>query len=615
MSLVNDKLMHERERVRTIWRVNCGQLRLFDEECERHAEESAMKDTEIEFLRRQLEDLKRVLPGTTERDRRVLTVPTTLPEPVVERRVVPLLEDISMHVSGGMTTSHTFPVSVVTTPHTLPGIVASAGPGSLRVSSAVPTLGEPGTGRLIATVARDDHTALSIRTSPTEPDTIPISLMSGPIPAPIVSGTAPVPAVSSTSPVYRSATALTSVPCVTSSATSSTESSHEGLAAVNSIVSELPPNPSLPVCRQGKAPPVDSFMGERPEVRFEDWVPTLDRTAVWNGWSKEECLMKLAGHLRGKALQEWNLLSESDRETYESATGELRKRLDPENRIMAVQDFRHAVQREAESVADYLRRLERCFQLAYGRDHLKTETKETMLFSQLQEGLRFDLFKSPSVSGCQAYRELCVAAKQKERIIAEMRRRQQYQQGKGIQARSQDSKRVPDKGRSSLPAAKAQEGDQQTKPVRKCYTCSSPDHLARACKVRSRESTSSSNSVNNWKSGTVKAKVSQVTSETTGGLEEREDPADYLYSSSESESEITVRLVRVTYEGSSARRALVEVQGVPAYGVIDSGSDITVMDPDLFKTIAAATRMKRRCLKPVDKVPYTFDHKTFHLDG
>ncbi len=49
------------------------------------------------------------------------------------------------------------------------------------------------------------------------------------------------------------------------------------------------------------------------------------------------------------------------------------------------QDFRHAIQKETETVADYLRRLERQFQLAYGRDDL------TMLYSQLQEGLLLSL--------------------------------------------------------------------------------------------------------------------------------------------------------------------------------------------------------------------------------
>ena len=54
--------------------------------------------------------------------------------------------------------------------------------------------------------------------------------------------------------------------------------------------------------RKGKAPPVDFFTGEDPEVKFEDWLPTLERTAVWNGWTDEEALIQLAGHLRGRAL-------------------------------------------------------------------------------------------------------------------------------------------------------------------------------------------------------------------------------------------------------------------------------------------------------------------------
>ena len=47
---------------------------------------------------------------------------------------------------------------------------------------------------------------------------------------------------------------------------------------------------------------------------------------------------------------------------------------------MAVQDF--IMQKESELEADYLRRLKRSFQLAYGRDNLKSETKETMLIEE-----------------------------------------------------------------------------------------------------------------------------------------------------------------------------------------------------------------------------------------
>lgn len=60
--------------------------------------------------------------------------------------------------------------------------------------------------------------------------------------------------------------------------------------------------------RRGKAPPVDAFTGEDPGVRFEDWLPSLRRAATWNGWDANELLLQLAGHLRGRAQQEYNLL-------------------------------------------------------------------------------------------------------------------------------------------------------------------------------------------------------------------------------------------------------------------------------------------------------------------
>ena len=50
----------------------------------------------------------------------------------------------------------------------------------------------------------------------------------------------------------------------------------------------------------GKAPPVDPFTGDDPEIRFDDWLPTLTRASYWNEWSPEENLLHLAGHLRGQ---------------------------------------------------------------------------------------------------------------------------------------------------------------------------------------------------------------------------------------------------------------------------------------------------------------------------
>ena len=151
--------------------------------------------------------------------------------------------------------------------------------------------------------------------------------------------------------------------------------------------------------RRGKAPPVDPFDGESPDVLFEDWVSALQQAADWNGWSEKETLMQLAGHLRGRDLQEWGLLS-----ALEEATAVLRSRLNPCSRALAAQDFRHASQREEESVGDVIRRLEQLFKLAYGRDGMSQETRGTLLHGQLQEGLRYEIMKAPAVSGSHGYK-------------------------------------------------------------------------------------------------------------------------------------------------------------------------------------------------------------------
>ena len=106
------------------------------------------------------------------------------------------------------------------------------------------------------------------------------------------------------------------------------------------------PDSLRPVPRRGKAPPVDSFSGEDECMRFEDWLPTLVRASTWNGWREDDTLIQLAGHLRGRALQEWNLVPVRERGSYEGAVSALQEKLDPGGRLLAVQDFRHAAQKD-----------------------------------------------------------------------------------------------------------------------------------------------------------------------------------------------------------------------------------------------------------------------------
>ena len=174
--------------------------------------------------------------------------------------------------------------------------------------------------------------------------------------------------------------------------------------------------------RRGRAPPVDTFTGEDAESRLDDWLPTLQRAADWNGWTPDDLLIQLAGHLNGRAL---NLLSTSEKKTYKQAIAAFKNWLDPVSKIMAAQDFRHALQ-EDEKVGDFIRRLEQLFKVAYGQDAISAETRGTLLYGQLQEGLRYRLIEAPAVSGAADYQALCMAAKAEEKRLAELKKCRQY---------------------------------------------------------------------------------------------------------------------------------------------------------------------------------------------
>ena len=140
--------------------------------------------------------------------------------------------------------------------------------------------------------------------------------------------------------------------------------------------------------RHGKAPPILPLSGENFEMQLDDWLPSLERASVWNGWSDGDKLLQLAGHLRGQAFIESNLLGTNEKAMFSTAVDALRACLDPGSKTMEAQDFRNSAQLESESVADFIRRLEKTYQIVYGRDRLKPEMRDTRLYGQLQEGLK-----------------------------------------------------------------------------------------------------------------------------------------------------------------------------------------------------------------------------------
>jgi hypothetical protein len=146
---------------------------------------------------------------------------------------------------------------------------------------------------------------------------------------------------------------------------------------------------------------VDPYSGDSVDVTFDDWLPSLERAAVWNSWTEAESLLQLVGYLRGRAFQEWNLLQPEEHQDYKRAVQALSKQLDSGRE--AAQDFRHTRQRDAKLVADFIRRLEKTFQVDYERDSMSGETHQMLLYSQLKEGLSDELMCSPAVSGALTY--------------------------------------------------------------------------------------------------------------------------------------------------------------------------------------------------------------------
>ena len=105
------------------------------------------------------------------------------------------------------------------------------------------------------------------------------------------------------------------------------------------------------------------------------------------------------------------------------------------------------------------------------------ETRDTLLHGQLQEGLKHDILKGPAVSGAQSYKNLCLAAKNEEKRLAELCKRVQYRK---------EPHRPPEKETQAIaPRSPLQAGEEQSKARGwpRCYQCGGYGHISRDCKV------------------------------------------------------------------------------------------------------------------------------------
>ena len=150
----------------------------------------------------------------------------------------------------------------------------------------------------------------------------------------------------------------------------------------------------------------------------------------------------------------------------------------------AAQDFRHITQKEGETVNDFIRRLEYTFCVAYGRDAMSTDTHNTSLYGQLQEGLLQEVMRTPAVSGAQGYSQLCIAAKNEEKRMAELRKRQAYRK-----SFTEEKKHGVNSHRTRSTTNSPASGSGSSNTSRKsCYNCGSYSHLQKDCTSRRTDS-------------------------------------------------------------------------------------------------------------------------------
>ena len=208
--------------------------------------------------------------------------------------------------------------------------------------------------------------------------------------------------------------------------------------------------------------------------------------------------------------------------------------------------------------------------------------------------------ESPAVSGSLSYKQLCAAGKQEEKRLLELKRRQQHQecQTKHLEQRySLDTQSAAQSGKSDTTPHSS-----TTKPSRDCYVCGKNDHLAHECKLRRGESTSVTTVTKPENKKNTAARTNAITSVTTS-------LADLLHSSDSEDG--LVNSVRIEDKGSQPCKVIVNLHGLPVQGVIDSGANITIMNGDTFKKVAAIAQLRKKAFKSADKIPYGYDNKPF----
>ena len=222
---------------------------------------------------------------------------------------------------------------------------------------------------------------------------------------------------------------------------------------------------------------------------------------------------------------------------------------------------------------------------------MSQETGNVLLHGQLQDGLRYEIMKAPAVSGAQSYNELCLASQNEEKQLLELKKRLQYPQHSTPHFVLHKELMHPMVLRGE---GHVMHNHLRREMIVKAKSATS-GHLQWNCKLK------------NWKPESTlpprqPADQGTMVNSDRGQAKtpQHEDPHAFLLFWILRKKK-TVSLVRVHDEGSKSQTALVEIAGVPAYGIVDTGADITVMGPKLLKKVAMFAKLKNRQFNEPDK--------------
>ena len=161
-----------------------------------------------------------------------------------------------------------------------------------------------------------------------------------------------------------------------------------------------------------------------------------------------------------------------------------------------------------------------------------------------------------------------MAARNEEKHLAELKRKRQYAQGASGQFQPDRSPQQP------LVIKKNQQGRVIPRKQIKCYTCVSPNHLAR-----------------DWQAPTTKSrgKTRMVNADTEyNKLSGFPAIAEYLFPSSIS---LPASMSAIQNEITTPKCIEVQIEGIPIRGIVDMGSYITILSGSAFQEIVNISKV------------------------